>query len=461
MTDQREVELEVRMSRPNEFVQPTTTIEDLDDRLLRKVFTYLDDYDLACSADLNAKFNRNAHAVISSRYKHERFHISVGECDFCGLPQIGYSSQVPYLLRNFGKFINSMHLHLSRKYFQDILELIDQYCGESLNELSLERIDVRPENASKMRPLLFRLTTLKLRECRWETAALGVEMSSFCFQLEELFIQNLWRTDMDDMSFFDGVAFPKLHTADLRGLKFTTESIRNMLEVNPQLKEIHTSDGVEVTSEILPTIVRYVPQIEKVSFKHGFGRLDEGENMSCLKHLASLKSLRLELSGRSISSFITELAAAHVPLEHLELSDFRSNRTFYRGISQLKKLKKLRLDRGYLRLSSTSGGLFSMVRQLSELTHLDLNVMAVSRTDLAELIRCAPKLRRLHLEFPYYHPEILTEKEYEEILDVVASRAEKCHLEIVLDSPRNILVAPTELLSANEDKLTFICIFYD
>lgn len=350
---------------------------------------------------------------------------------------------------------------MSRKYFQDILELIDQYCGESLNELSLERIDLKPENASQMRPLLSSLTTLKLRECRWETEALGVEMSSFCSQLEDLFIQNFARTDMDDMSFFDGVAFPKLFTADLRGLRFTTESIRNMLMVNPQLKEIYIIDCLEVTSEIFPAIVRYVPQIEFFSFKHGFGRLDEGENTNCLKHLASLKSLRLKFSGRSISSFITELAAAHVPLEHLDLSDFRSNRTFYRGISQLKKLKKLRLDHGYLRLSSTPGGLFSMVRQLSELTHLDLTVMAISRTDLAGIIRCAPKLRRLHLEFPYYHPEILTEKEYEEILDVVASRAEKCHLEIVLVSPRNILVAPTELLSANEDKLKFICIFFD
>lgn len=93
MTDQREamLELDVRMSRPNEFVQPTTTIEDLDDRLLREVFTCLDEYALACSADVNAKFKRNAHAVISSRYKHKRFHISVGECDFCELPQIGYS----------------------------------------------------------------------------------------------------------------------------------------------------------------------------------------------------------------------------------------------------------------------------------------------------------------------------------------------------------------------------------
>lgn len=454
------MEFEVKIPRPHELLQPTRTIEDLDDRLLRIVCANLDDFDLSSFADVNVTFSQTAQAVITSRYEHAEFRLTVKEhefrriCEICKLAQDGFCGRVPSLLRNFGKFINSLHIHLNRKCFQEMLESVHQYCGESLSELLLEQIDLKPDHISKMRPLLSRITKFKLLDCRWETGAVAVEMSSLCSELELLNIQNRKRADMDDMSFFDGVHFPKLFTVVFCGAEYTTESIHNMIKVNPQLKEIqiHCSD---VTSEIFPAIVRYVPQIEKLTFLNNFTPIDADENTNCLQHLTALKSLQMNFSCRPISSIISGMAAAQVPLECLELSNFRSNRAFYRDMSKLKKLKKLKLSYGYLRLSNRSG-IFSMIQQLSELTHLDMTVMESSRTDLAGIIRSAPKLRKLFLQFSYCHPKILTEAEYEEIVNVVTSRAEKCHLKIFLISALNILIAPIALLKSNEDKVKFI-----
>lgn len=448
-------DIEAKLSRPHDFIQPTTTIEDLNDHVVREVFANLDDFALFCIADVSTTFNRNARALISTRYKHKRCHISIHKDESCKLPEEPHFERLrlpaPSFLRNSGMFVNSLHIHMSRNCSHNMLELIHQYCGESLVELSLERVDLTADHIPKMRPLLSRITTLKLLECSWESEAVGVEMSSFCSQIEDLSIKNFCRTGDTDMSFFSGVAFPRLFTAEFCGLNFTTESIRNMLAANPQLKELKINYCSQVTSEDFPAIVRHVPQIEKISLLHIFPVFDLDTNTNCLKHLASLKSLQMNVHGISISPTITEMAAAHVPLEYLELSDFRSNREFFRGISEFKKLHTLKLRSGDLHFSRA---MFHAIRQLTELTHLELEVTPMCENNLLEVIRCAPKLRKLRLELARDQRKVLNENEYKAIMDLLTRRGEKFHLEIEISAKRHVLDLPIELLTANEDKLT-------
>lgn len=449
------IDIEEERSRPNEFIQRKTTIEDLNDHVVREVLANLDDFALFCIADVNSTFNFNARAVISSRYKNKRFHVSIQNDKISKLPEEPNFERIhlptPTFLRNFGRFLNSLHINMSRQSFHDMLESIHQNCGDSLKELSLERVDLTADHIPKMRPVLSRLTTLKLLECSWESEAVGVEMSSYCSLLEELSIKNCCRTGDADMSFFNGVAFPKLFTTEFCGLNFTTESIRNMLAANPQLKELRINYCSQVTSEDFPAIVRHVPQIEKISLMHIFPVFDLDENARCLKHLTSLKSLQMNLHGISISPTITEMAAAHVPLEYLELSDFRSNREFFYGISEFKKLRTLKLRCGDLHFSRA---MFYAIRHLTELTHLELEVAPMCENNLLETIRCAPKLRKLVLELPRDQQKVLNENEYKAILDLLVRRAETSHLHIEIKARRDVLDLPIELLTANGELFT-------
>lgn len=444
------------MSRPNEFIQPKTTIGDLNDHVVREVFANLDDFALFCIADVNTTFNRNARAVIALRYKHKRFHISIQEDNICKLSTepTFERMQLPAstFLRNFGFSLNSLHIHMSRKSFHDMLELIDHYCGESLCELSLERIDLTADHIPKMRPLLSRLTTLKLLECSWESEAVCVKMSSFCSQLEDLSIKNVCRSGVADMSFFNNVAFPKLFTAEFCGLNFTAESIQGMLAANSQLKELSINYCSQIASEDFPAIVRNVQQIEKISLMRIFPIFELDRNTQCLRHLTSLKSLQMNFHGISISPIITGMAAAHVPLEYLELSDFRSDREFFHGISEFKRLHTLKLRHGDLHFSRA---MFYAIRHLTKLTHLELEIAPMCENNLLEIIRCAPKLRKLILELPRDQRKVLNVNEYEAIVDLLARREEKSHLQIEIKARRHVLDLPIEL-TANENKLTII-----
>lgn len=55
------------MQSVNKSTRPATTIDALNDHVLREVFTYSDDQDLFALADVCTIFKRNAQEVFSSR----------------------------------------------------------------------------------------------------------------------------------------------------------------------------------------------------------------------------------------------------------------------------------------------------------------------------------------------------------------------------------------------------------
>lgn len=143
-----------------------------------------------------------------------------------------------------------------------------------------------------------------------------------------------------------------------------------------------------------------------------------------MKRFTALKVLGIDCDDESFSTVLKDFTAAHIPLEYLSLSNSCPDREFVHEISKWKQLKKLKLDGvGDLKLSDA----MTIVRNLSELTKLMITSNSILTTDLLEIVRCAPKLRKLK----YYLGEsaaTLDEDLFMKIRDVVAKRNEKCPL---------------------------------
>lgn len=60
--------------------------------------------------------------------------------------------------------------------YTPVMELIIEYCEESLKELSLTEIDFTADIVLEMRPLLSRLQVLKLNDCTWPSESVASEI---------------------------------------------------------------------------------------------------------------------------------------------------------------------------------------------------------------------------------------------------------------------------------------------
>lgn len=91
-----------------------------------------------------------------------------------------------------------------------------------------------------------------------------------------------------------------------------------------------------------------------------------------------------------------------------------------------------------------------IIRNLSELTTLNLELAGLSAVEMVEIVRCAPKLR----EFKYcrwIENSTFEESVYQTILNVVSAREPECQLNIIL--PTRVVCVPRILQKANEHTL--------
>lgn len=429
-----------KMTHSTQIQSAKTTILDFGGHVLQEVFAHLDFKDLSVIADVSTTFRQNAQAVISRRYKHKCFAVSNW--------QKTNDQKLYSVIRNFGIFLNSMDLRFNGESSQKVMEMINQCCGESSNELSLIAWKFTAELLAKMRTVMQRISTVKLDRCCWESASVVKKMFSFCAGLRII------RIDCDyvceDAAFLNDVTF---------------ESIQNLLKINPQLKEIIMSGSrrSQITSQIFSAIVQHTLKIEKISIT---GMKRDASFIQCatsLKHLKALKSLKIDCQGLSLSPVIRELAAASVLLESLQIINCQPNQELFNGISGLEKLKSLILN--VTENVFFSDGIFTMLGQLRQLTHLHLDAVDdLLGAELVEIIRCAPKLNKLKMRLTNQYEEVLVENEYKQIVDlVVARRKEKClvGIEFILhfddddfdDDERNIINVPKELMEENKGNI--------
>lgn len=171
----------------------------------------------------------------------------------------------------------------------------------------------------------------------------------------------------------------------------------------------------KITSQIFLSIVQHASKIEKISITGIKRDADFIRSATSLKHLKALKSLKIDCCGLSISPVIRELAAAHVPLESLQIIDCQWNPELSGGISGLGKLKSLVLN--VVENVNFSDGIFTMLRKLCDLTYLHMNVVDdLLGADLMEIMRCTPKLSKLELRLTNRYDVVLDKTEYRDIL---------------------------------------------
>lgn len=380
----------VKMSHQSKRL--TTTICDLNDHVLCEIFQNINDFDLNVVADVCFDFRRNALAVFSRRYKLERFTMNIQQMIRTNRSSTWSLRQLPSVLRNFGPFFHSLGICLDdsiviRVHSQKIMEKLIQYCATTLKELQLCYIDFTAEIIPKLRPLLSQLQKLELQECRWETKTIASEMLSFCPEMHTLSISCIVSWPVD---FVTCRTFSKLESFTARCSNVNNESIENFLQLVPRLKEIKILYCSKITTEIIPTIVKYARQIEKIQLIGNYEDDNFIANGKCLRHLSALKSLEMNCHRKSFSPIINELVDARIPLESLNLIRFSLNRDFISAIAKLENIRKLKLSTTEnMKLSDIT----EIIGNMNELTHLDLTTNSLA-TDLpVKIIKFAPKLQ--------------------------------------------------------------------
>lgn len=354
-----------------------TTIYDLNDDVLRETFQYLKDIELGAVAEICSSFLRAAQAEFSHRYKSKRFTFTLQNAASL---RPDYFQWFQSALRNFGPVFGSIGIGNNRcDHAQEIMELLEEHCGVTLNELALKHIWFETDSVAKLRRLLSRLKVLELHNCRWESEVVLSETLAACSELHTL---NL-KIDIRDWTLYE----------------------RNS------------------------------------------------------KHFTKLKSLELDCRFQSISSLLNELAAAQTPLESLQLYRVGIHSEVAHQIAAMRQLKTLKLigreqglwdgERMYLDVEETI--VPTILKGLTELTHLFLGIGLLSGSNLVEVIRLAPKLCELNYSFKNDFSRTDVDSYYE-ILKVVSAREPKLGLHIifkyesVLDEiPEAVLAHPEEL----------------
>lgn len=436
------------MSNLNETIVSSTRILDLNDDVLREVFWNINDLDIGAVADVCTTFRRIAEPLFSSRFQQNSLSIHI---PLTRTRETFDLRPLHSLLRRFGKSMKSLDIFFfngNPVYCLRVMKMVDRYCGDQLKELLLFNCGFTADLMPILRSMLSRIQTLRLEGCRFGEESIGNEASeifSFCSEL-----RTLWIEYPKHLNWAVRVKCPKLESfAVVLDRAITNKTIGRILELNPQLKEIKIQRCIAITSQIIPSITRYAPRIEKITICFVETSHDFARNLKHLKSLTLLNSLDLGCAGERISPVINELAAANIPLETLKIMRSVSDDELVMAIANLRRLKKLRLERN---TNMKAFDVLMIAKNLDELTELSIEVKEFTGNDLLETIRNAPKLRKLELSiFTEYKAAILDSNWYMEIRGVIATRKENSALEIILG--KSMVNVPDKLLKANHHLL--------
>lgn len=420
-------------------IKPKTTRALLNDNVLRESFHNMNLLELCTIEDICYKHRRNGPGEFSLRLKDMDLVVYDGN----GRKNTFNIRHLSNILRKFGPSINSIDVSLRSMYRNNsarVLRVMSKCCGESLTELELKSFDFNADVIREMQPMLSRLQVMKLSYCTFASTAVASRMFSLCSELQKLSIMRTSRFDASR-------AFPKLKSIclhdDLRKSVAPIEPIKQFLRLNQQLREIDI-DLCDLSSEVIHSIAKYTPQIEKIALRSH--SRDFIEYSKYLKQLTALTSLQINFGGELHSSVLTELADAHIPLECLRLNFFQSDRELVEGITKLKQLKILELTQCVeMKLSH----ILTIASELCELTEIVVAIPCLLVDDLVEIVRRAPKLNKLVFYNASDCRPLFGIYWFMEIKDLLRTRKEKCHLNLTMSCVK--VDVPEVLLKANAD----------
>lgn len=237
-------------------VPPQTTMNELNDDVLRETFGHLNVDDLVIMADVCSTFRRVAQKEFSSRQKRVSLcsdvmvtanleedkrigRIVKAKCNVKrGTLYVARPHWIS-VLRNFGNAITYLDnfVNIENHPQRPPLKAIVEYCSESLLGLYLYKTKWTNETISEWQPLLFRLRELTLHSYDFESDA--SRLLSFCVNLESLTITRFSLFfSVGRMSFDRPVVLPQLRSLNLYCSYLTNTDVEHLIVLNPQLKEI-------------------------------------------------------------------------------------------------------------------------------------------------------------------------------------------------------------------------------
>lgn len=356
------------------------TVRDLNYDVIRHICGDLDTQDLCNSNEISKLWMDATRDEFEMRERrHRRFVITIKE---------DQSMENWAVVHYFGDLIESLGIYsaFSQEFPHQLRKSLAENCADTLIELAVCNIVFNNEIVNDLETMMLRLPVLNLRDCSWYGKS-EIKMFSTLNELHTLSIS----TERHYLPCNSRVKFPNLKSLTIyKCYNIKNTPIRSFLRRNPQLKELEITESENINSNIIFSICKYNAGIEKIALCNRDDPKRFIRNAKNLKNLKSLKTLQIDCEDWNgnfvnISPIIRSIAAARIPIEHLELKSFKTNQMLIDSISELISLKTLKLGRGdSLKLCDV----YKIIRNLNHLTHLDLSTNEITESELKEVKLC-------------------------------------------------------------------------
>lgn len=333
---------EIVATPPSQTTETTELlkIDVLDEKVLVKIFQWLDFPDLLMAANATKKLRGAAVEIYNQKYAQKlvKFngdaigpHIEETLTTF----EINDARTCLLMLRGFGDSIAKLHLNfhgINKRRIQAISEALNEYCAKSLNELEWHRL---PANAiTKKFP--------NLRALRVDGGILSAKMAQFNEMFPMLCALDLSNIQAENRKCIERT-FPKLvhlkvHIEMQKGADFLKSNVKAAIQLNPQLRSLCLGSGCD--AKLLPYINKMLPLLSRLGIQQPRNKLFDSD----------LEAVRFE-RVRQLTLNIVQCkdSFSNIPFEFDRLEKFylnvgKPNRDkWIQFIGQQKRLSELHL----------------------------------------------------------------------------------------------------------------------
>lgn len=446
-----------------------TKITDLVDDCLFEVYKHLDFVDLASVSDgcerlrFTAKefFSRSKSVWLNypsailtiEQLKHEPIEELLG--------------RTAKVLRNFGASITAFDESHDRtkflaarlneqrlsKFSTKIIELLQNYCSESLIELRFEWLEMAKEMTTNGKPIF---PQVKISKWRNYERRFGISLSL-----------SKWFPALNDLLISTDSLMGRRQTAEtpmkFKNLKkailfngWQNDSLRQFLVQNPQLKELALFTEIGMADfRVLELIGKHTKELEVLRLKveEIFDQIDYSTTFNCFCSLTKLKCLEI----REINCFYSHgsdvvrgIVSAGIPLKSLTVEPVLiTPKRADRLLAEVIKLKSLET----LDLNVNVKGKKDIIRictQLDKLCELKVNFRGILNSDdILQVVKVATKLQWLYLRGDVHFEGRM----YKQIKHVLGERNDSSLFILKIDEKHRKTVLSNEWVAGTDVEL--------
>lgn len=335
--------------------QDSPILKALNNDCLYAVFKWLNSLDLMNVAKVCVRFQSQAVAAFSSKYKH--LELKRRKCD---------QDEMKSVLSEFGPYIQSLSI-LSNRTAADsvLLPAIIQNCTSELKVLRLANINIQVDSPDLRLPFP-KLEELELLHCDGKVNLL--HLNEDCPELTKISLTYGILKGVDVLFSHEFKKLERLHLCMLDG-RMNDAVVERFITLNPTLIEL-TIKGSLQTSRAIRLVGQNMLRLKTIALTPSIDNLEHFQSdVQHIGHLRSLKSLRLDFNGQEATPLAKVLAENHSPMEDFEIIRACFENTAIDWISQLQEINTLNMAGAW---GINDEHLIRLARNLSKLHELRL-----------------------------------------------------------------------------------------